>query len=329
MPDGGRDLARDADARHDRGARLPHADHDGARRAHGVRPDPQPDHGDAAAGSRPRTRRRSSAWPCWARQAAEKLFGEIPPEGEEITINGLRFTVIGVLKTKTQISNYNTPDNECIFIPYETASLFRDLQVSRLLRLDADQPDVPRAGRAAGARDAGAHAQLLAARRAGGADRGVQRIHAHGGHDGASRCACCWASSAALTLAIGGVGLANIMLVSVTQRTREIGVLKSIGATRRSILCAVPAGGDGHRHAGRRAGRGGGMGGSRRCCGTLPLLGPLFKDTSGAGDIHLRDLAVRGADLDADAGEWSGWWRDCCRPSSASRLDPIEALRYE
>ena len=61
-------------------------------------------------------------------KAAEKLFGEIPPEGEEITINGLRFTVIGVLKTKTQISNYNTPDNECIFIPYETASLFRDLK---------------------------------------------------------------------------------------------------------------------------------------------------------------------------------------------------------
>src|SRR5450759_4074294 len=60
--------------------------------------------------------------------AAEKLFSEVPPVGEEITINGLRFTVIGVLLTKTQVANYDTPDNECIFIPYETSSLYRDLK---------------------------------------------------------------------------------------------------------------------------------------------------------------------------------------------------------
>ena len=59
---------------------------------------------------------------------ADKLFGEIPPEQEEISINGLRFTVVGVLKTKTQISNYNTPDNECIFIPYDTMALLPDIK---------------------------------------------------------------------------------------------------------------------------------------------------------------------------------------------------------
>src|ERR1039458_1013454 len=61
-------------------------------------------------------------------EAATKLFGELPPEGEDITIDGLRFTVTGVLQTKTQIANYNAPDNECVFIPFETASLFRDLK---------------------------------------------------------------------------------------------------------------------------------------------------------------------------------------------------------
>ncbi|MDP9171548.1 MAG: ABC transporter permease, partial [Acidobacteriota bacterium] len=61
-------------------------------------------------------------------KAAEKLLGEIPPLGEKIAINGLQFQVIGLLKTKTQISNYNTPDNECVFIPYSTASLLRDVK---------------------------------------------------------------------------------------------------------------------------------------------------------------------------------------------------------
>src|SRR5579864_2842178 len=61
-------------------------------------------------------------------EAAHRLFGEIPPDGEEITADGIRFTVVGVLKTKTQVSNYSTPDNECVFIPYETASLYRDLR---------------------------------------------------------------------------------------------------------------------------------------------------------------------------------------------------------
>src|SRR5258708_6302648 len=59
---------------------------------------------------------------------AKKLFGEIPPEGEIVTINGVQFQIIGLLRTKSQISNYNRPDNECLFIPYATAGLFHNLK---------------------------------------------------------------------------------------------------------------------------------------------------------------------------------------------------------
>jgi putative ABC transport system permease protein len=97
-----------------------------------------------------------------------------------------------------------------------------------------------------------------------------------------------------LTLAIGGVGLANIMLVSVTQRTREIGMLKSIGATRRAILAQflleavaiVTVGGVIGVAAGWAV---------TAVLGSLPLLGPLFHQTNGAGDI--------GDHLDGVAGE--------------------------
>jgi putative ABC transport system permease protein len=130
-----------------------------------------------------------------------------------------------------------------------------------------------------------------------------------------------------LTLAIGGVGLANIMLVSVTQRTKEIGVLKAFGATRRSILCQfllealviVTVGGALGVAGGWMATSG---------IDTLPLLGPLFKDNSGTGDIHLRisQFAVITSTLML---ELVGIIAGLLPAIKASRLDPIEALRYE
>ena len=59
---------------------------------------------------------------------AKELFSGIPPVGEDITLRGQRFTVIGVLDTKGQIANYNRPDNECVFMPYDTMALFGDLR---------------------------------------------------------------------------------------------------------------------------------------------------------------------------------------------------------
>jgi len=131
----------------------------------------------------------------------------------------------------------------------------------------------------------------------------------------------------ALTLAIGGIGLANIMLVSVTQRTREIGVLKSLGATRGAIrlqflaeaMAIVTAGGV----IGVLIGWGVTAG-----IQTLPLLGPIFKDDSGNGDIHLH-ISRFAVIASTTVLEAIGLFAGLLPAVKASRLDPIEALRYE
>ena len=258
--------------------------------------------------------------------AASKLFGEIPPQGEEITINGLRFTVIGVLKTKTQVANYNTPDNECAFIPYETASLYRDLKYpddivwmpvnpvfreealrqvrETMARLHNFSPNDERAVRTIVFNE---YIRMV--------DTMGIALRVLLGFIGT------------LTLAIGGVGLANIMLVSVTQRTREIGMLKSIGATRRAILAQflleavaiVTVGGIIGVAAGWAV---------TAVLGSLPLLGPLFHQTNGAGDIRLR-ISTFAVITSTALLESIGLIAGLLPAIKAARLDPIEALRYE
>lgn len=259
-------------------------------------------------------------------KAAEKLFGEIPPEGEEVTVNGLRFTIIGVLKTKTQISNYNTPDNECLFIPYQTMSFLRDIKYPDLIVWSPVNPvfrqEALRQVREVLARTHNFSPNDERAVRMIAFNEFMRVIDTMGM---ALRILLGFIGT--LTLAIGGVGLANIMLVSVTQRTREIGVLKSFGATRRSILfqflleamAIVTLGGALGVLAGYAV---------TATLQTLPLLGPLFKDTSGTGDIHLKisRFAVLTSTL---LLEIVGLVAGLLPAIKAARLDPIDALRYE
>jgi putative ABC transport system permease protein len=123
---------------------------------------------------------------------------------------------------------------------------------------------------------------------------------------------------AGISLVVGGIGIMNIMLVSVTERTREIGIRKAVGAKRRDILLQFLVEATVVSLLGGFLGISTGVGLSR-FVGRLPLPG-MF-----AGALVTADAVILAFTVSAAIGMFFGIYP----AMRAARLSPIEALRYE
>ena len=166
-------------------------------------------------------------------ESKEKLFSGRFAIGETIRINGIPYDVVGVLKPRPQEGNENSI-NRVVYIPFSTMSDFRDTHYVDMIWLDFLGYDYQGVERSIRNTLAAQHNFRPDDNRAVMVFSLMEQLSQFGIISMALQVLLAFIGT--LTLGIGGVGLMNIMLVSVTQRTREIGVEKALGARRFDVL---------------------------------------------------------------------------------------------
>jgi putative ABC transport system permease protein len=255
-------------------------------------------------------------------EAKEKLFSGRNAVGEHIRLDGLSFEVVGVLSAKMQEGNDDI--NRTIYIPFTSMGDLKDTRYLDSIWFNYQTPEYERLEQAVRTILAVPHKFNQSDHQAVRVFNLMMQVHQFEIITLGLKVLMGFIGT--LTLGIGGVGLMNIMLVSVTQRTREIGVQKALGAPRRYILVQFLA------EALTITFIGGVLGvilayAVALSVGRLTLYSAFAKNGE-AGDIRLiiapGTLIVSTMILGA-VGLISGM----IPAFRASRLDPIEALRHE
>ncbi|MBI5016877.1 MAG: ABC transporter permease [Deltaproteobacteria bacterium] len=244
-------------------------------------------------------------------EAATNAFGDSDPVGEVLKINGINFRILGVTKAKGE--GWGSPDDRVI-IPYTTAmqqllgvDYLREIDVKARSEADLDRvkEDLTqllrkRHRQLPGVEDDFRIMDMAEIRKNATEVTGVFKWLLGG--------------IAAISLLVGGIGIMNIMLVTVTERTREIGIRKAIGAKERHILLQFLIESVIVSGLGGFIGLGLGVG--------LATVVPRFAPLPALVEWRSAFLALGvSAGVGIFFGLYPAW--------QASRLDPIEALRHE
>jgi putative ABC transport system permease protein len=255
-------------------------------------------------------------------EARDRLFSGMNAVGETIRVAGVTFQVVGVLKPRMQEGDDD--DNRVVYVPFNSMDVVRDTHYLDGMWLDSSGLNHDRMANTIKQTLAVAHNFKPDDARALFVFDAQKQLSQFGIMTAMLKILL--GVIGTITLSIGGIGLMNIMLVSVTQRTREIGVEKALGARKRDILFQFLA------EAMVITAIGGALGIILSyivslSVGRLTFYSAMAKHAE-AGDIRLvvsPMILIVATSILAIVGVISGM----VPALRAANLDPIEALRYE